>query len=490
MKIAFVFPPFRHRKFSENLKVVDEEFILAPPIILAYVAAIAEKSGHKVILIDAHALRLSKEEVVRKIKAFGADLLAFRVETYNFQETLQWIWYLKKRTNLPVLVGGINMSLYPRETMEHWAIDYGLIGEVVKTLPQFLQALENSKPFSPIPGACWKEKNGKIHLNPPPKKLVDFDLYPFPARHLLPNHLYHSFVSQRKNFTVMLTSTGCPYRCRFCAIAALKHYRERSWQSVIKELEECYYDFGIREIDFFDATFFINKKRCLKLFEEIRKRKLNIVWTCRTRVDVVDEEILREAARAGCRMIFWGIESASQAVLYRIHKDIKISQTERAIGWAKKFGIRSLGFLMIGNPKDTPARVKRTVEFAKNLGLDYVQICRTIAKPGTELHRELVKKTGRDYWRDFVSFKAGEERLPTPWTNLSQKEVEDLVKWAYYSFYFRPGYLLRIALKARSFSELLRYIKVGIRMLFHYFYTDVEPARRWRFVQKIAHWRL
>jgi radical SAM superfamily enzyme YgiQ (UPF0313 family) len=494
MKIAIVFPTFHHRKFSENLKVVDEEFTLSPPIILAYVAAIMEKAGHNVILIDAHALKLTKEEVLRRINIFRPDLLAFRVETYNFNETLEWIQYLKFSTGLPVLVGGINMDLYPFETMSHKEIDFGLSGEAINTLPEFLRCLENGKTYTHIPGLYWRE-DGVLKYNPADFHTVDFNLYPFPARHLLPNEVYHSFVSQRKNFTIMLTQTGCPYRCKFCAISAIKKYRrpayrKRSWENVVKEIEQCYYDFGIREIDIFDATFFIDKERDIKICQEIRKRGIKIEWTCRSRVDVVDEDVLKEAAKAGCRMIFWGIESGSQEVLDAVNKDIKLEQTIYAIKTAKKYGIRNLGFLMIGNPGDTEERIYQTVKFAKKLHLDYVQICRTIAKPSTELHEELIKHTGYDYWREFILGKVGEERIPVPWSSLSQKRVEQLLKWAYYSFYFRPAYIFSTLMKIKSLDELFRYIKVGFRMLMHYFYTDVKITKHLPWVKKLAHLKI
>jgi radical SAM superfamily enzyme YgiQ (UPF0313 family) len=472
MKIALIFPPFYHRKFSENLKVIDEEFVSAPPIILAYVASIIERAGHEVILIDAHTLRLSQKEVLNRINIFHPDMLAFRVETYNFQETLGWIRYLKFKTRLPVIVGGINMSLYPQETLTHQEIDYGIIGEAVESLPAFLHAYANSLPYHGIDGLCWRDTLAKVHINPPRPCPADFDTYPFPARHLLPNDKYHSFISQKKNFTIMLTATGCPYRCTFCAIGALGHYRERTWENVIREMEECYHDYGVREIDFFDATFFINKDRCLKLFREIRKRKLNIEWTCRSRVNLADKELLQEASLSGCRMIFWGIESSSQKVLEGIRKGICKDQIKNAIKLSKGMGIRNLGFLMIGNPFDTEETVRDTMHFVKNIGLDYVQICRTIAKPGTELNRALIEEAKYDYWKDFVLGKVDEARLDTPWVEMNQQKIEKLLKWAYYSFYFRCSYLIRIISHTRSLEELLRYMKVGIRMIYHYFYTD------------------
>ncbi|GEM_PF-606457 len=474
MRVALIHAPFHHRKFSENLKVVDEEFTLSPPIVLAYVASILEKAGHEVILVDAHVLNLSKEETLKKIEKYNPDILGFRLDTYSFQETLEWIRFFKVKTGKPILGGGINFSIYPRETMSHREIDYGLIGEAIETLPVFLNYFPDTGRYPFVPGLCWRDKDGKTIINPVSGRRVSFDDYPFPARHLLPNYLYHSFVSQRKNFTIMLASTGCPYRCKFCAIAALKHWRQRSAEKVIREIEQCYYDYGIREIDFFDATFFADRRWSLEFCERLSRLKLDIVWTARSRVDVVDEEVLMKASKAGCRMIFWGIESVSPEVLNNIKKDIHPEQTVKAVKMAKRFGIRNLGFLMVGNPGDDEKSVKKTVDFAKHLDLDYVQICRTVPKPATELHKELVRKSGRDYWRDFVLLKSPGRRIPALPAGMSQSEVEKCLKKAYFNFYFRPSYILRIISRVRSLAELFRYSVVGLKMLLNYFVSDVE----------------
>lgn len=474
MKIALVHASFHHRKFSENLKVVDEEFTLAPPIILAYVAAIAEKAGHTVMLLDAHALKLSKAGALEKVKAFAPDLIGFRLDTYSFQETLEWIRFFKRETGKPILAGGINFSIYPQETMAHEEIDYGLAGEAVESLPMFLERIGDARRYGEVPGLCWRDGDGSVVFNPESARLVPFDDYPFPARHLLPNEVYHSFVSQVKNFTVMLTSTGCPYKCKFCAIAALGHWRQRSVANVIDEIEQCYNEYGIREIDFFDATFFVDKRWSLEFCNEIIRRKLDIVWTARSRVNLADEEVLGLAAKAGCRMIFWGIESSSQNVLDQVNKEITPQQVAYAIKTAKKAGIRNLGFLMVGNPGDTRESIRQTVKFAKALDLDYVQICRAIAKPNTGFHKDLVQRTGVDYWKQFVSGEKGEERIPTPWTEMPQDKLEQALKWSYYSFYFRPGFILKTLSKIRSFDELARYLTAGFKMLFYHGHTDVK----------------
>lgn len=483
MRIALVFPPYTHKIFSENLSTVDEEFCLAPPIILAYVAAILEQHGHKVKLVDARALNLSKEDTLKELNMFKPDLLGFRSESYHFHDALEWIRYLKQNLSIPVISGGVSLTLYPKETLSHPEIDYGVIGEAIETLPRLLRTLENGEDLSKIEKIAYK-RDGNIIINPTVEKNIDFNTYPFPARHLLPNQVYYSFISQLKNFTIMLTNTGCPFRCSFCAIHPNTKYRTRSAKNVVDEIELCYREFGVREIDFFDAVLFLNKQRMLEIFNDIKRRRLRFEWSCRSRVDTVDEELLREAADAGCRQIYYGIESVDHRVLKAIKKDVDTQQIKQTIKWTKKYGIRAMGFFMVGNPAETKESTEATIEFAKHLGLDYVQVCRTIAKPGSELDKIMIERTGKDYWREHILGQKIEWRLPTPWSNLSEEELEKLTKRFYLKFYFRPIIIWNRISQLRSISELIRYVKVGLGILmqkselYSHILTDTSYAER------------
>lgn len=464
MRIALIFPSYNHKIFSENLRAVDEEFCHPPPIILGYVASILKKAGHEVILIDTRILGLSKEKTLGILRNFKPHFLAFRLETYHFHDTLDWIRFLKSKLNIPVIAGGINLTLYPKESLSYPEIDYGIIGDAIETLPRLLRNLENGEDFRNIEGLAYRE-DGKVKINSPSEKILNFDNYPFPARNLLPNEKYYSFISKRKNFTIMVTSRGCPYKCNFCAISKIP-YQERSPQNVVDEIEECYRQYNVREIDFFDAALFLNKKRFLEISNEIRKRKIKIEWSCRTRVDLVDDEILKEAQSVGCRQILLGVESANEQILKNIKKGISVEQTRWAIKLCKKYGIWTMGFFMIGNPGESRQSIEETIRFAKGLKLDFAQFCRTIAKPHTDLDQMLKEKTGKDYWREYVLGRTDKKRIPTPWTDLSEKETESYTKRAYYSFYFRPLYILKTVFRVRSIQELLKYIWVGLKMLF------------------------
>lgn len=483
MRIALIFTPYKHKIFSENLRTVDEEFCLAPPIILAYVAAILEKHGHNVMLLDARALGLSKDEALEKLRFFKPDILGFRSETYHFHDALDWVRYFKQNLGIPVITGGLNISMYPKETMSHAEIDYGISGEAVESLPRLISALEYGDDMTNIPGIIYR-KDDNIVINPSIQRHVDFDTYPFPARHLLPNNRYYSFVSQLKNFTIMVTSIGCPFRCSFCAIHPYTKYRARTPKNIVDEIEICYKEFDIREIDFFDAVLFLGKPRIIEMFNEIKKRGLNIEWSCRSRVDVIDEDILREASKAGCRQIYYGIESADSDILGSIKKDINTGQVKQAVKWSKKYGIRAMGFFMVGNPGDTRESIRRTIEFAKDLGIDFIQVCRTIAKPGTELDKIMIEKTGTDYWREHILGKDIQGRLPIPWSTLSERDIESLTKEFYLKFYIRPKIIWARIMQLKSINELIRYIRVGLKMslqkseLYSPIMTDTTDAER------------
>jgi len=464
MRIALIFCPFSHRKFEEDLECVSSNFGVYPPLGLAYAASILEKAGHNVIIIDANALKLSKEETLDRIKVFNPQLLGFMLTAYMFRLTLEWIKYLKKNTGLPVLVGNINVQLYPNETLSHDEINYGIIGPAHESLPKLISAMENKTDISQIEGICYK-KDGKIIIKQPESFKEDFNNLPFPARHLLPNDKYCQFISKRKNFSILVTTKGCKYNCKFCYLTKIP-YTERDVNNVIEEIEECYYKYNVREIDFFEASLVANRKRTIKICKELIKRKLNLEWSCRARVDEIDDELLKIMRKAGCRRIYYGIESGDQEILNKNSKGITLNQIKNAIRLTKKNKIKTLGFFMVGQVGDTKETVEKTIRFMKSLSLDYIQVGRTIPKPCSYLDNLLQQKTNKDYWRDYVLGKEEEKRIPTPWTELTEEEKFEAIKRMYKQLYLSPWYILKTLLSIRSFGEFKRYAKAGLKFVF------------------------
>jgi len=464
MKLALIFNPYSYHIHEENLRIVQKFFGRFPPLSLAWVASIAEKHGHKVIIIDAMNLGLSQRQTVDILKDFNPDVLGFTITTYAYQETLSWIKYIKKEIPKPVLIGGFGVALYPIETCTPAEIDFGFIGHTHETLPKFLNELEGNRNFSTVSGLIYKD-NAKIKLIPPDNTHFDFDSLPNPARHLLPNEIYSSFPTQRKNFTVMVTSMGCPYKCIFCTNTGTPHC-PRSTEVVLREIEECYSRYGIGEIDFFDYEFTIDRQRVIDICNGIISRRLDLLWSCRCRVDSVDKELLLKMRKAGCDRIYFGIESGIQEILDALNKDITLKQILETVNITKETGIKILGFFMIGTPGETKKTVRKTIQFAKSLGLDFVQFSKFTAKPASSLYKKLSKETNTDYWKDYILGKTEAQVLPRPWTTLSQQEIDILVKKAYIYFHSQPLFLLKSVLGIRSFSELKKKFLAYLEMLF------------------------
>ncbi|RKX96103.1 MAG: hypothetical protein DRP84_02100 [Spirochaetes bacterium] len=454
MKLALVFNPFKYKIHEENIRIVQKYFGLFPPLSLAWVASIAEQAGHEVIIIDARTLNLSQEEVLEILKDFNPDILGFMMTTYMFPDTLEWIRFLKDSLNIPVLIGGYNLRVYPRESVSHTEIDFGVVEHAYYTLPALFKELGKECPnYDNVPGLVYK-RNGNITVTPHPQQ-IDFNKFPNPARHLLPNELYAEFPTERKNFTVMVTSLGCPLKCKFCE-AGRTSYNPRSSETVVNEIEECYKNFGIREVDIFDYDFTVVRERVIKICKLMQDKKLDIDWACRSRVDNVNRDLLEVMKKAGCRRIYFGVESGSQEILNKVNKGITLQQINETISTCHELGIKALGFFLIGAPGDTKETVRKTITFAKKLKLDYAQFSKCLAKPLTPLWRDMVKTTGGDYWQNWILGKEYDKELPRPWTTLSNQDINKLAKRGYILFYGNPLFIIKHMLRLKSFTEFRR----------------------------------
>lgn len=465
MRVAIIYPAFGviSPVNLPNLKAVADNYGVYPNMSLAYVAGALQAVGHDLIFLDAMASGYSLNDMIEEVKRFKPKVLMFTLVTYLFHETIDIIKFFRKHCSAKIIVGGAHLRLYPNETLRKKEIDIGIIGEAEETVVELLNALENNKPLSRIKGICYREKN-KIILTPKQKNVKNLDKLSFPARNLLPMDKYCSFISKYKNYAILLTSRGCTFQCSFCE-QRTGDIRYRSPKNVVDEMKECYNKYNVREIDIFDPLFTINKKRVIEICREIRKRGLKIAWSCRSRVDTINEEMLIEMKKAGCYRIYYGIESGDEQILKNIKKFTKISQIVKAISLTKKHNILSFGYFMFGNPGETIGSIKNTVNLAKKLPLDYAQFSRLSVLPGTSIYNDLRASMAYDYWKEYVKDKSVEKSLPRLLCNLSDEILIKNIKKAYIAFYFRPRFILKTLFKIKSFDEVKRYFQAAIAMI-------------------------
>jgi len=462
VRIALVYPPYGPIRNEPGIKTVKENYGIFPSLSLLYVAGILQKAGCQVLFLDAHAEGLTLEETVARVRAFGPDFVGYTLTTYLFFQSMSWIKAIREQIDVPVIVGGVHLSIYSRETLGYKDIDYAVTGEAEYALPELISSLVNKTDLSRVRGIAYKQLDGRVVVTP---RAADADINetPFPARNLIDNSIYYSFISKYKNFTCFITSRGCPYKCIFCEQGS-KAFRPRSVKNVVDELEVCVKEHGIRELDFFDSSFTIRKQRVIDICEEINRRKLDIVWAARTRVDCITDDVLKSMRSAGCSRIYYGIESANREILQTLKKSTSLEMYHDVISRTRHHGIHTFGYFMVGNPHENSATIRQTIRLALQLDLDYAQFSKVTPMPATEMYTLLLKEHGRDYWRDHIE-QGIDDEIPRPLCDMTDAEIQKWTRLAYLRFYYRPRYIARALARMKSREEFSRSMKTAWQML-------------------------
>lgn len=464
LKIALVYPPYGAIKNEPGIRAVKENYGVFPSLSLLYVAGHLEQLGCEVQFIDVNAENLTLEECVTRLRAFGPDYIGYTITTYLFYQTLSWIKAIKEQLPVPTIVGGVHMGMYPKESMSHTCLDYGVTGEAEVTVGPLLRALQHKRDLHGIPGLVFREPEGTVTYNGSAPLLQDITQAAWPARHLIDNSLYYSFISKYKNFSCLMTSRGCPYRCIFCEQGGLK-FRPRSPTDVVDEIELGLKEYGIREYDFFDSAFTIQKPRVIEICQELDRRKLDVVWAARTRVDCISEEMLKWMRKAGCARIYYGLESGNRDVLRTLLKAADLEQAKETVAQTKRAGIDVFGYFMVGNPGENEATIRQTIRYALDLDLDYAQFSKSTPMPGTALYDLYMKEFGEDYWRRYIQDESYDAYIPRPSCALTEERIQELTQLAYVRFYYRPAYVARALGRLKSWDELRRSASTAWQML-------------------------
>jgi len=452
MKICLISPPY-------NSAVKSVVGVSSPPLGLAYIASVL-KQNHEVKIIDSNILNYAIEDVERRLRSFNPDVVGITSVTPSIYEAYKVAEIAKKvREDCKVILGGPHATFMPRQTMEECKyIDIIVRGEGEETIKELIKNIEKGTPLNEVKGITFREKNKIIDTEPRPF-IKNIDDIPFPSRDLLPIHLYKF---NGVKYTTMLTSRGCPFKCSFCSSSRLfgGYWRGRSPENVIEEMKIIYEEYGIKNIEFIDDTFTLNQERAEKICNEIIKQGWDISWGASSRVDTLSKKLVEKMKKAGCWIVYLGIESGSQEILNAIGKGITLEQVKKAVKILKDVGIQVLGSFIIGFIQDTKKTIKETIKFAKNLNLDYAQFSILTPYPGTPIF-DYAKKNNMLLTENWSRYTAIEPIIKIK--EVSEKEIKALLKEAYITFYLRPRIIIEW-LKNKQFG----FIKSGIKAVISY----------------------
>ena len=383
------------------------------PIGLGYLAASIDDIA-EVEVIDEGVEKVTPE----KLREFSPEFVGITATTPSFARAREIISLVRRiLPEATVIMGGTHATFRPEDALNAGA-SVVVRGEGEETLREILRGED----WGEIRGISYCEGGEVVH-NPERGLIQNLDALPLPAWHYFPLHAYRimSLVSAR----------GCVYQCAYCSAAQFWHrkVRFRSPRNVVEEVEKLY-SLGFRRLRFMDSTFTLDKRRALEvcsLIEELGHRDLS--WSCETRADHLDEELLEALKSAGCNLICLGVDSGAQEVLNGCRRGLKVEQVRHAILAAREMGIKVRAYVTFGFPGETPHSVRATVKLLEETKPEQILLSLATAYPGTELEKGCSIEVHENWIKKFHGHGLG-ARLYFPDT-LTRREYTKLGDYMY-----------------------------------------------------------
>lgn len=487
MNVLLIQPPITVTK--------GEIFGITPQLGLAYLASVAEQDGQHVKILDTivegyssrfHENGLTRiglewDAIKKEVEKFNPDLVGISCPFTLMDKEMRTVAFLVKsvKPSVPVVVGGAHPSSMPEHVIRDPNVDFVVAGEGEKTFLELINKIVEGASFLDLKG-LWLKVDGKIRRNERRELIMDLDLIPFPAWHLLPIEKYLQVGQahgshKRKRYMSMITSRGCPGRCVFCSIHSVWGYewRARTPENVVDEIEKLVTEYRIREIHFEDDNLTLSKRRMAKICDLIIQRGLDISWTTPNGVAVntLDLDLLEKMRKSGCYQLSFGIESGDPDVMREIiNKPISLDRIRKVVSWSKSLGIWTHGFFVIGLPGESAQSIQKTISFAKETDLDSANFFIATPYPGTPLFSIASSEKSFRNDLDFLKLRTMDATMNTE--HFKAKEMKQLQKKAYLEFMkYRlkreivNGYILVRFSKIRTLDDVKFFMRKIIRFI-------------------------
>lgn len=394
------------------------ENMVWPQVSLAQMGALLH-DAYRIKIVDANAERMGWPEFTQLLDKYQPRFYLTQVTAPTLENDMYGC-FLAKARGAQTIAFGTHVTPIPGETMRAYpALDMVLVGEPDLTIRDLLDHLcdkldarpepiaslfaEHDSFYKPaisedggidvggIKGVAWRDRD-TVRVNLTRPFLKDLSALPQPLHELLPWESYRMPLI-RGPFTFIVTSRGCPAGCTYCIkhVSYQNSVRLRTPEHIMEELWQLK-KMGLNNVHMYADLFTVNREQVMGLCKLMIEQNINMKWTCNSRVDYVDEEMLKMMAKAGNWLISWGIESGNEQILRHARKGAYPDKAERALTWARQAGIKNWGYFIIGLPKETEETIRETIDFAKVLPLDIALFHVAAPYPGTPFFFEVVEK--------------------------------------------------------------------------------------------------
>jgi len=433
MNIVLLNPPHKHRIQRRYMCSYNAPNFLLPPMELTALGGIAKQfSNCSVTLIDAIAENLNTIQTKKKIKAISPDIIVSIHGFECFDEDIKTLEEIKSFNDTSLLIlFGHYATLFPEEILINTHTDIIIHGEpdlVFKNILTLLTAKEN---WEKIANISFRKDGNIVLADTKSNRVTEFEELPVPAYEML-NHskYFEPFLSHP--FGLIQSARGCPYSCNYCVRTFGKKLTYRTSDQILDEIILLKQKVGIKSLRFIDDTFTANTKRVYEICDKLITADLNIEWTCLSRLDTIQPDMIPLMKKAGCKRIYFGAESGSAKVLSYLNKVLDLEKSMEIIRCCRKNKIETFGFFIVGSPSEDDAAFNESVEYAINADFDYISVSQLQLYPGTllfEQNKNLV---------DFSLFPYKHEWKDPDHTRKAQHKE----KVFYRRFYIRPKFLI------------------------------------------------
>lgn len=363
------------------------------PATLLIIASLLRDEGHKIEFIDANAFDLSYSEILERMINKKIDCVIFPFNSQIIDHDLEICNIAKKIDPSCITIGfSWHARYYAREILTEYSnFDIYIIGPTLSVVGSLIGCISENGDLGNVGGIAYRSTDNIIKLNNEIDSEVKFNDLPMPAYDLLQSFdPYYVLNPLIRPYALIYAGKGCPFECMYCNVAKTK-YSGRSPDSIIKELKMLKKIGNVKYVWVFDEIFTINRKKVVEVCERIIEEDINIKWFCDSRVDLVDEELLKIMRKGGCIGISYGVESGSQKILDSMNKGITVEQARNALVWTRKAHIPIQLNLTLGFIGEDEESLSETESFVRATLPETLQIGRVIAKPGTGFTQLAIK---------------------------------------------------------------------------------------------------